>query len=405
MKRQKKSLFRMLTSTALAAVLCVSMAVPAFAADVATGTPGTPASAEITKDLTMPDGTATPGATFTFEVDAVDKDGDTTATIPAITNPIITYTAGEAATGTAGGVKTVTKTADILGSTTYTAAGVYTYTIHESSPAWAGTNETMTYSPANYTMRVYVENDTRTGHEGDVFVAAIGFDVNTVDNSGQTTGKVDYVGGAKILFTNTFSKNAVVVPPASGGAASISKTVTGAYGDQTRYFPFSVTVTAPSVGASTGPYKAYVVENGSVVTAAANYAGTIQTDGNGDDYIEMTSASAETINLKHGQMLAFSDVPTGATYQAVETTATGYTTTIQTVEGGGTPNAITGLDTGVLTVKDGGANTADYTNAYQTVTPTGVLINNLPFLMILVLAAGALVTFVVVKSRKRAAGN
>jgi len=48
------------------------------------------------------------------------------------------------------------------------------------------------------------------------------------------------------------------------------------------------------------------------------------------------------------------------------------------------------------------ANSAAYTNTYKTVTPTGIDLNNLPFIMMLVIAAGAFVAFAAVKSRKRA---
>ncbi|MBC5648051.1 DUF7601 domain-containing protein [Christensenella tenuis] len=403
MKKQKRSFFKVLITVALAAVLCMSLAVPALAADVIPGTPASPAEAQITKNFVMPDGLETPAITFTFNITKVSKDGNSTgpviAAMPAITAPTVSYTAGQAATTTAGDLKTVTGTANILGSTAFTAAGVYVYRIEEATPPTL-TGTTMTKSPAIYEMSVFVQNHPTT--PGAVFVTGISFNATTADQTGGSTGKIDY-DADKVLFTNTLTKDVVVVPPTAGGVASISKTVTGDYGDHTLYFPFSVTATNPSTGTYGTTYKVYIVEGGTVVTDAANFSGTILTDPTHGDYFEMTSGTAATVNLKHGQSIVFSDVPYGSTYQATETPAAGYTPSISVTTGGSTPQAIPGASTGAQRISDAGANTAAYTNAYQTVTPTGVIINNLPFILILVLAAGALVVFVVIKSRKRAA--
>ena len=396
----KRKSIRALLALALAFALSAGATVPAFAAGEATGTETSPASANITKELKMPAGTTTPAATFSFTITGVDKDGEGSSRVPSITAPTVTFAASDAGT-TTGTTKTVSKTVDILGSTVFASAGDYTYTITENAPAWTGTGETMTYSPAVYTMHVFVENGTTAP-----YVKEIGITATTADNPGQSTGKVD-LGTDKVVFTNTFSKK-TVIDPTTGGVASISKTVAGNYADEGKYFPFEVLLTESPVTAGGTPatYKAYVVNaSNTVVTSTDNYA-TLATDSYGD-YIEVTSASQITISLKHGQRLVFSDVEIGATYAVNELASPSYIPEVDVVENGAAsvniPGTInTALSSGTRTVGDTGANTADFTNTRNSVPVTGLIINNLPFILGLVVVAGAFVSYIVVKSRKRA---
>jgi len=380
------------------------------AAGPISGTEANPAQAVITKELKMPDGTVTPAETFTFTLAKKDVDGDTTtaalATMPAIGSQTVTFTGAETGT-TASGVKTVTgETASLFAGVTFPHAGVYTYTVTEA----AGSTTGMTYSQASYDVSVYVANGT-----SGLYVAAIGTTVVIVDHTGQAVGdKTDpttstNVSGAysAMVFTNTYVKKTGgtdVTDPADQTLA-ISKTVSGDYGDQTKYFAYSVTVTQSALATGT-TYKGYVVENGAVVTAAAN--GTIGgTDPTNGAYISFPSGTAVTVNLKHGQTLAFIDNEVGSSYVAVESAVADYTADVSIVVNGATaiaianPSANTSLSTSSRLIGEN-ANTADFTNTYKTVTPMGIALNNLPFILMIVLAAGAFVAFVVVKSRKKA---
>ena len=88
--------------------------------------------------------------------------------------------------------------------------------------------------------------------------------------------------------------------------------------------------------------------------------------------------------LKHGQALVIMNAPVGAKYTNTETAVSGYTTTIaQTANGvASTPAAPTVTD--VLIGE--AANTSVYTNTKAAITPTGIVLNNLPYITIGILA-------------------
>ncbi|MDR1068034.1 MAG: hypothetical protein LBL36_02165, partial [Clostridiales Family XIII bacterium] len=58
------------------------------------------------------------------------------------------------------------------------------------------------------------------------------------------------------------------------------------------------------------------------------------------------------------------------------------------------------LSTGDQLVREA-ASGAAFTNTYDITTPTGIILNNLPFVGLIVLAMAALGAFIAVKSRKR----
>lgn len=422
-KSLKTKSFRMVMALALAVMLCLGSMPSVFAAgDPITGTESDPAKAAITKNLQMPEGTTTPAATFIFKITAKTVDGvtATTTNMPAIADKTVTFAATDAGT-TTGDVKSVKKetTDDIFKGVTWPHAGEYTYTITEQSGTYTtAAGETMTYSGGSYDVTVYVANGT-----SGLYVAAIGAKIVVTDNPGQTGGdKVDPTPGgdplvtgdsSKLIFTNTYIKTIVdprdPTDPTDPGdpddptnpdnqGISISKTVAGNYGDKTKGFTFNVTVTKNSL-VTAHTYTAYLMEGNTVVTDSS---------ANPISYT-FTPGTAQEVTLTDGQRLVCIGVEVGTRYVAVESAATGYTPSMSIVTAGGTP-VVTGgtvstlLSTGSQLAGDG-ANSADFTNTYNDVTPTGIIINNLPFILMIVLAAGAFVAFVVVKSRKRASGS
>jgi len=138
--------------------------------------------------------------------------------------------------------------------------------------------------------------------------------------------------------------------------------------------------------------------------------------------ITVTSGTQFTYSLQDGQKLVFVDTPVGTSYSVNETGTLGYTpsetvtygsTPLQTNTDAGTKGSALSTDTAIAPVFGGVAyttnlvgestNSAAFTNDYQTITPTGILINNLPFIGLILLAVGAFGAYVVVKSRKRKA--
>jgi len=412
MKRYKT--LKVFLSLALAFVLCLGSMTTVFAAPgPISGSENAPAQAVITKALQMPDGTVTPAETFTFTFAKKDVDGDSSTgaqgTMPLITSKTVAFTASDTGTTTAS-VKTVTgDTVSLFDGVTWPHAGVYTYTVTESAGSTAG----MTYSQASYDISVYVANGSTSG---SLYVEAIGTTIVLKDDGTAGSGKTDPTTSTSVtgtysamVFTNSYVYTPTDVDPTANDMLSISKTVTGTYGDKTKYFPFTVTLNKAELVPDTPVYKVYVMEGNSVAAAtSANYAGTISTDTHGN-YIGVTVGIPITINLKHGQWLSFVGLPVGTTYSVTEAAADGYTPSVSVVENGAAAVATSGslntaLSVGSPTPVIIGANknSAAFTNDYRDITPMGIALDNLPFILMIVLAVSALATYIIVKSRKRA---
>jgi len=127
-------------------------------------------------------------------------------------------------------------------------------------------------------------------------------------------------------------------------------------------------------------------------------AGLIGSDAGGS-YIRISTSGSTAFSLKHGQRLVFVDTPVGTTYTVTETAATHYTTTVTVVTDNGAGVTIAGLTTNAQRVGET-ANSAAFTNTRDSVTPTGLNLDNLPFIGLILLATASLITFVVVKIRK-----
>lgn len=406
MKRTKS--LKVVLALALAVVLCLGGMTTALAAPISGGTEANPLEAAITKVLQMPDGTTTPTASFTFNVDKVSVDGSTNPVdvvhMPELGPQTINFTATDVGT-TAAGLKTVTlETADIFAGKVWPHAGEYVYQITEQGNTYTtSTGETMTYSNGDYELHVYVKNGVTAPYVSDLSVIT-----TTPGTSGGTAGaKVDPTPGAGgMAFTNVFSKDNTGTN-AEDGAFLVSKTVTGAMGNTTTlYFDFNLKVNKAATQTGTPTYKVYVLDStNTVITSANHFGGAILADMNGN-YFEVTAGTAATIHLKHGEKLSVHNALVGSTYDVTEAASTGYTPSVNVTTNGGTPVTTAGTANTALSVAGNqvgeNANKADYTNAHQTVTPTGISINNLPFILMIVIAAGAIVAFVAVKSRRKA---
>jgi len=195
----------------------------------------------------------------------------------------------------------------------------------------------------------------------------------------------------------------------------ISKTVTGDLGDLTKPFDFTLTVTQPA-GVTGSSYKAYVVvaadepvEEGhefDVVTTSANCPATTFVANAGKGYCLLPSSTTPYtgIKLSHGQSLVFTDLHNGATYTAVESADANYKAEVSIIANDlpytiSNPNANTALSTNQRTIGEG-ENTADFTNDRVQTTPTGLRLNDLPFVGLIVLGLAALVLVAVTRRGK-----
>ena len=321
-------------------------------------------------------------------------------------------------------------------------AGVYLYHVKEKPPTTLNPN--MTYSIAEYDMYVYVSNVDSATPDGTLKIDDVGFRITQFETTGlvqppvatpaavtptpmpgsNTTAPKD-----NPVFTNRFA------PPAD---LEVNKKVTGEFADTERAFIYTLVINRPQAVADAS-------------TAAETYVGSIYNAGNatpvgtvtvsfaqGAILGAITSSTVTTQNgtflLKHNQTLDFLDtsvnpivtdpgvrdgLPAGSTYALTEAGTPGYTVAVdiwnnedagdpktetQPALAGtsGNPLTINNTTTGgtrALTLGDG-QNRSEWLNTYQVVTPTGILLNNLPFILLIVVAVGGFVLYIASKRRK-----
>ncbi len=403
----KKTLLKRFTSVTLATALIGTMGVAAFAEDAENPTEGT--TITISKQLNIAQGLNAPDSTFSFTFTKKTEDGNTpTAAMPDLSGSV-SYN-GEEDTDADGYIMknvTVDPTA-----ATWTHAGEYVYEVTEETGTVTGVAYDTT---SKYTVTIYVKNG-ESGPEVDKIVVK-DKDGNKVDVDTPTENPDDDNDAAEsgMKFTNTYTKVADSTPTGrtddpttdeTEDVASyvVTKTVTGTYGDKTKQFKFTMTVDTSKTN----------VENPTITYYKLGADKTTVT--------EVTPAADGTVSftLADGEKLVVEGAPVGTLYNVTENLsnddtaakkyAAGTVVTEKGAENTGkgttlTPNdnSTWGKDVEVekALVADG-VNSAAYTNENakdDTTTPTGILINNAPYIILALVAAGGM-TFYVVKKRK-----
>lgn len=337
----------------LAGTMLLSMGTTVFAA----GEPTAPdvnhnGTVPITKEFEMADGLKTPAATFKFTATS------TTEGAPTATIANVSFTEGQ--TGTLIGEKYVLEGKTAISFTgTWPHAGEYVYTVAETQESMPN----VTYDTSSYTLRVYVINGTN------------GLEIEKITAQG-ATGKTD-----KILFTNTYTKN--------NATLTIEKNTTGKYADKTKEFKFEITFTKSPMSDQT------------------SFTGTIGAQS--DTYI---AGTPKEFSLADREQLVFHDLPVGTTYVVKELAATdGYTPSVTVRENQTTTltdktvQEAEALDTlkqdGTKNLVGEYENKVTFTNTHQGgVVPTGILMNNLPFILLVAVAIVAFVSLAVIKRRR-----
>lgn len=310
----------------------------------------------VIKNFEMAEGLTVPNVKFQFSATPVTEDA------PQITIQDIDYHAfdhGE----TIDGKITISKKTPIQLPEKFPHAGVYKYTIRETK----GEEEGVTYATDVYTLRVYVKN-TPNGLEVDRIIAEKG------ENIGVDANKV-----GEICFTNTYKKNA---------SLKISKRTEGKYADLTKKFNFNIKIYPSATEA----------ENNTT------YIGQI-----GTKEIEVKSGEQGTpFQLAHNECLVFNNLPVGTKYVVEEVgVEDGYTPKVHVVENGkvtvqnkteSESNSITSLrENHSNNLVGEKVNKVTFTNTYQEIAITGVVVNKLPFIMMFLVAFATLSILVVIK--------
>ena len=372
-------MFKKVLAVVAAGAMTMGMAMPTFAADG-----GKTTEAWITKTYYTEVGKA---EKFSFTAEQVKTGTGIITTDAAVTMPEISFTDTE--TGT------ISKRGQIT-FPTYPEAGKYEYTVTETQtadPIVANSeHEKMIMSQAEYTMDVYV-TDGATGTEISNIV------VNKVrDDEGQTdTGKVD-IGNTDtntFNFTNTYVQEAGTGTDPTNpdpiynqfGSLNVSKKIVNANGTATTpddEFAFTATFAFPD-------------------GTDANTLGGIKANG-GD--VTLAEGGTYTFHLKANKNMKFTGVPVGTTITVKESAAKNYKGSAEITINGTklTSVAETSYNTELTAVRSQKLgqkqNIVDVTNTYNDVPVTGIIMNTLPYVLMIALCGVALIAFVGFKRRR-----
>lgn len=369
----KKFTKKMLAIVA-AAAMTMGLAMPAFASETG-GEPQKVTEAYISKTYNTE-----VGKEFKFNFTATPVGND-----HSITMPVIAFTETETGSNTKVGK---------IDFGTFTEAGKYVYTVKEGASDPVITNsehEKLIMSQAEYEMDVYVvQNGTNFNIENII--------VNkTKDDKGNTaTGKVDIGSDPTdngFRFENTYVQEAGTgTDPTkpdpeytNSGSLKVSKEIVMANReavDAEKQFEFTATFAFP-----TG--------------TDANTLGGVKANETG---ITLTG-NTYTFKLKHNEGMKFTGLPVGTTISVTEAATQNYK--------GSAAVTINGIDAGTVTAAKYNAelkvsdkklgqkkNAVDVTNEYNNVPTTGIIMNTLPYVLMVALCGVALVAFVASKRRK-----
>lgn len=257
--------------------------------------------------------------------------------------------------------------------------GYNTYRLTQIS----GNAEFTTYSKATYLVTI------DTVHEGvgqfyAIYVKKITDDDGNPVNEGKKLYH-PYVDKTPIVFNNYYDKKDGNENPTPGSQIteedkkgfSLRKTIIGENPSKTDEFKFKFKVDKPKISKSPDTeFNYYIVKNdGSREKKVASYD------------------TVTSINLRHNERLVLGKVLLGSKLTVNETNAGLYNGSIKQskfFESNGQANS------GIIGEQEGG-NFVEYEN--QKITPTGLLIDNLPFVLV-VLVSGLGIMFFVRNSRK-----
>ena len=349
----------------LSLAMVLTMSVSVFAAPANDGD-----AAKLVKYLKVAEGVTKPDASFEFtftpvEAAASEVNGvsNTYANSVATDTETFSFTKDDL-TACDGGYKAEASVSDIFANYTFPHAGVYAFTVAEKKGAATIDGGTMEYDSSTFTLRFSVDND---GNIDNVTVSDEDGKVDPTDTDPTDAEDPQGDDATKgFTFINNFVKmvntheepNPDPEDPENptvtkDGAFKLSKVVTGQFGNKTKDFNFVVDVEIP--------------EN-----TPSSYSLDENTPGD--------------MAIHDGESLVYNVLPVGTKITVTEKEANqgGYTTSFDKAT--------------TFTLGENGE-FITCTNAFDdnSVTPTGIIINNLPYVLMIVIAVGGIVLF----TRKR----
>lgn len=382
----------------LASMMALGMMIPGVVATVHADEATAP-QLMIKKVLNLPqDGVVTPTESFKFTFTKVSMNGKTDEElmkkIPVINEVSIAYTdqdKDDKDEATAG--KQVIKTsADALANVTWPESGQYTYTVTETK----GTTDAMTYSGASYTVSVFTKKDA----QGNIVVDTIQIKKDKDDKgvAVENPTKTEYKPGVEgdgykennFSFSNNYDKKGGNNNPTPGGGGgtdaipeadmsgfALLKTVKGDKINADEKFKFKLNATKPVGSHSEDNNFTYKIVSGSTVGNA----------------VTVEYGKPFELELKHNDRVVFGDILLGSTVSAEEIFDAGYTKSLgeKTVFNGTAVTDLAALQEGKV-IGNSGKNGVYFVNTQQT--PTGIFMDNLPYIVVVAIAGLGLLFFI-----------
>lgn len=376
-------MFKKVLAVVAAGAMTMGMAMPTFAEEGATTAKVT--EAYVSKTYNREVGKA---EKFSFTATQVKKGTGIITADAEVTIPDISFTADEAKP---------TKQRVKVNFPEYTQAGQYEYTVTESQtadPAVAdGEHEKMIMSKAEYTMDVYVTENTEGNLVIDNIIVKKMKDDKGKDAQGKKVADIGNTETNGFNFTNTYVQeagtgtNPTTPDPdyTNYGSLNVSKTIdaNGGTADTAKQFDFTATFKFPAG------------------TDAATLGGV---KGNGAT-ITIGQDGTYSFKLKTTESMKFTGVPVGTEIAVTESGTANYKGSAAVVINGAAQDTITASKYDeAITVSNktlGKAkNTVDVTNTYNYVPTTGIIMNTLPYVLMIALCGVALIAFVGFKRRR-----
>lgn len=380
-----KKLSKKMLAVVAAGAMTMGLAMPAFAADAGEET------TKVTKAYISKTYNTEVGKTMKFNFTATQNisSADVVKSEVACTIPGISFADSETGTNK--------KVSREITFAPFAEAGKYEYTVTETGSEPTITDsayEKLIMSKAEYKMDVYVvENPVGTFKVDNIVVNKTKNDKGGTDSE---TGKVDISGDKTkntFNFVNTYVQEAGTgTDPANpdptykdNGALKVSKTI-DAQGE------------TPSTTDSFDFTAKFVFPEGTDATTLGAKAG--------EDDLRPGTDGTYTFKLKHNESLKFTGLPVGTTITVTEAGAANYKASASVVLNGGTATTVTAgkyhEDLKAVEDKKLGQkkNTVDVTNTYDHVPTTGIIMNTLPYVLMIALCGAALFGFVAFKRRR-----
>lgn len=342
---------RSIITLLLTLILMFAMSTSAFASETSVTAAGKNAdtqevSISVTKNLQLAEGVEVPDASFEFEIISNTPDA------PKASIPKAEYTADDIddalKTEEANGIMTYEIRKDLpINFEAFPHAGVYAYTVSEIAETYNGDGE-VTYSPYTYKLRVYAVNKD----DGTVCIKSV-------------TAERDNAKQSAILFTNTYKKYT---------SLTVEKLTVGTNAEKDKEFEFTIRFTPPAASGD------------------KEFIGSI--DGN---EIRCPAGKDVSFKLHDGQKLKFdNNIPAGTRYMVTEkgvedgyipkVTVTENNITVVDREGSDKDDLVSGGENPLGNLAAENENKVVFTNTYKQIPITGIIINNSPFILLIVAA-------------------